>query len=62
MKSVDYQKDLQKIIKVWESIKDVHPFLEKIFPVAIATDGGFLFSNSILKRKVFSLFRDFLRR
>ncbi|MCD6551472.1 hypothetical protein [Thermotoga sp.] len=59
MKPVDYQKNLQKIIEIREEIKNVHPFLEKIFPVAIVTDGSFFVFEFNPEERRFFLVRKF---
>ena len=37
-----YDRGLQKIFAVQDTIKDLHPFLEKVFPIAIVKDDLFL--------------------
>jgi len=36
-----YNSKLQKIFEVQNKIKDIHPFLEKVFPIAIVEDNHF---------------------
>lgn len=36
-----YNSSLQKIFEVQNKIKDIHPFLEKVFPIAIVEDNHF---------------------
>ena len=36
-----YDSDLQKIFEVQNKIKDIHPFLEKVFPIAIVENNHF---------------------
>jgi len=36
-----YDSGLQKIFEVQDKIKDIHPFLEKVFPIAIVKDNHF---------------------
>jgi len=38
---VKYNSSLQKIFEVQNRIKDIHPFLEKVFPIAIVEDNHF---------------------
>ncbi len=38
----DYSHKLQKIFDIQRAVQDVHPILEKVFPVAIAEEGCFL--------------------
>lgn len=38
----DYSHKLQKIFEIQRIVQDVHPILEKVFPVAIADEGCFL--------------------
>ncbi len=37
-----YLSQLQKIFEIQENIQDIHPFLQKLYPVAIVEDGYFL--------------------
>lgn len=37
-----YSSSLQKIFGIQEKIQDIHPFLQKLYPVAIVEDGYFL--------------------
>lgn len=46
-----YHNDLQKIFKVQNKIKDVHPFLGKVFPIAIAENGKFFVFDADLSGK-----------
>lgn len=50
-----YDSDLQKIFEVQNKIKDIHPFLEKVFPIAIVRDNYFFVfdADSSGKRYVF---------
>lgn len=38
---VKYADQLQKVFTVQKEIQDLHPFLEKVFPIAIVEDGKF---------------------
>ncbi len=38
----DYSYALKKIFEIQQAIRDIHPFLEKVCPVAIAENGQFL--------------------
>jgi hypothetical protein len=38
----DYVDQLNKVFAVQEQILDIHPFLEKVFPIAIVTGGQFM--------------------
>ena len=37
-----YQAQFQKIFEIQKQIKDIHPLLERVFPVVVAKDGHFL--------------------
>ena len=39
--SVKYNEGLQKVFDIKEKIKDIHPFLSKIFPIAVTEDNRF---------------------
>ena len=53
--NMKYNSDLQKIFEVQDKIKDIHPFLGKAFPIAIAeNDQFFVFdTDSSGRRYVF---------
>ncbi len=53
-----YQQDLLKLLKIQQKIKDVHPFLEKLFPVVIAQDGRFLIYDTEPETQHYQLVRD----
>ena len=36
-----YTPRLQKVLALQESIRDLHPFLEKVFPIALVKDDQF---------------------
>ncbi len=36
-----YKDALQKVFEIQSNIKDVHPFLEKMYPIAIVKDDYF---------------------
>ena len=40
--SADHLNQLQKIFELQANIQDIHPFLEKLFPIVVAEDGQFL--------------------
>ncbi len=37
-----YINDLQKLFEIQDKIRDIHPFLERVFPIAIVEDRHFL--------------------
>ena len=37
-----YQAQFQKIFEIQKQIRDIHPLLERVFPVVVAKDGHFL--------------------
>lgn len=54
-----HSKQLEKVFEVQESIQDIHPFLEKLFPIAIVENSHFLIYDTephnrqyVLARKV----------
>jgi hypothetical protein len=59
MEPLAFKKELRKIIEIQEQIKDIHPFLERIFPVAVATDGNFFVFEFDHERKDFVFIRKF---
>jgi len=43
---LEYVDQLQNVFEIQQNILDIHPFLEKVFPIAIVEDGQFFIYNT----------------
>lgn len=38
---IEYEKDVQKIFEIRDKVKEIHPFLKEVFPIAIVEDDSY---------------------
>jgi hypothetical protein len=55
---MEFHQQLQKVFEVQAVVQDIHPFLERVFPIAIVVDGRFQVFDADLELKAYFLARE----
>jgi hypothetical protein len=55
---MEFHQQLQKVFEVQALIQDIHPFLKRVFPIAIVVDGRFQIFDAELELKAYFLAKE----